>query len=235
MEFTSDMRVELVQSMGNDASILAAMLVSTVGDQSLDMLTADTEGSQGRINFLMKNRHGSPFEHNALTFFVEAPIAVFREWHRHRISSYNEVSGRYKVLEPKFYVPPRHRPLQQVGKPGHYEFVEGTQEQYDFMVATVKASCRSSYQDYTDLLNQGVCKEVARGVLPFYLFSSMYVTINLRSLMNFISLRQHNKDSLFPSFPMWEIEECSRKMEDYFKAGFPLSHKAFVENGYVAP
>lgn len=233
--FSSDMKVELVQHSGSDASVLAAMLVSTVGEESLQQLTKDPEASYGRINFLMKNRHGTPFEHASLTFFVKAPIAVFREWQRHRIASYNEVSGRYKVLEPEFYIPPRVRPLIQIGKPGEYDFVAGTPQQYRFMVDTLKASFRDSYRDYEALLAQGIAKEVARGVLPVYLYSTQYVTMNPRSLMNFLSLRKKDLNSTFPSFPMWEIEQCAILMEEEFSARFPLTHRAFIANGSVAP
>ena len=74
----------------------------------------------------MRDRHGSPFEHNSMTFFVRAPIFVWREHMRHRIASYNEESGRYRQLEPVFYVPDHRRPVVQVGKTGAYEFLAGT-------------------------------------------------------------------------------------------------------------
>ena len=73
----------------------------------------------------MRDRHGSPFEHNSMTFYVQAPIFVFREFMRHRIASYNEESGRYRELRPVFYVPGPERKLTQIGKPGAYEFVDG--------------------------------------------------------------------------------------------------------------
>ena len=78
----------------------------------------------------MRDRHGSPFEHNSMTFYVQAPIFVFREFMRHRIASYNEESGRYRELRPVFYVPGPERKLIQEGKPGAYVFVDGTPEQY---------------------------------------------------------------------------------------------------------
>ena len=103
IQFRDDVTVELIDSMASDLSVVRSAKVSTVGD--LSTLESDAEKSAGLINFLMRDRHGTPFEHNSMTFFVSAPIFVFREFHRHRIASYNEESGRYKNLQPVFYVP----------------------------------------------------------------------------------------------------------------------------------
>ena len=235
---SSALTVELIDHMGSDAGVLAAMMVSTKGDGSKELFESDPTGSnaKGRINFLMANRHGTPFEHNAFTFFVKAPIAVFREWHRHRIGfSYNEESGRYKQLEPEFYIPPADRPLVQVGKPGAYNFVAGSEEQYNLMVLTMTESFQRAYSTYEDILNGGVAKEVARGVLPVYIYSSMYVTLNARSLMAFLSLRTKYPNSMFPSFPMWEIEQCGHKMDAYFDHLMPITREAFRQHGSVCP
>lgn len=88
--FRSDMTVELVKASAADADVVFAARVSTKGEASLDDVEADATGASGLINYLMRDRHGSPFEHNSLTFFVSAPIFVFREFMRHRIASYNE-------------------------------------------------------------------------------------------------------------------------------------------------
>lgn len=237
VQFSSDLTVTLIDHMGSDASVLAAMMVSTQGPSSLKYLIDDPVESTGKIEFLMKNRHGTPFEHAAMTFFVEAPIAVFREWHRHRIGmSYNEVSGRYTQLAPKFYVPPPERPLIQVGKPGHYTFVPSDDPvQYEYMVEEIKDSCGDAYASYEQMLDQGIAKEVARGVLPVYTYSSMYVTLNPRSLMAFLSLRTRNDDAQFPSFPMWEIEQCGLQLEEAFQRLFPITATAFRRFGSVCP
>lgn len=235
---SSDLTVELIDYMGSDAGVLAAMMVSTKGDGSKELFESDPTGSNasGRINFLMKNRHGTPFEHNAFTFFVKAPIAVFREWHRHRIGfSYNEESGRYKQLDPEFYIPPPHRPIVQVGKPGHYTFEQGTDAQYRNLVRTMTNSFEQSYSLYETMLEVGIAKEVARGVLPVYIYSSMYVTMNARSLMAFLSLRTKYEGSMFPSFPMWEIEQCGHKMDAYFEQLMPITREAFRQHGSVCP
>src|ERR1700753_574416 len=99
----SDMTVELVKAAASDSDVLWAARVSTRGEQSLDDAGADPARSGGLINFLMRDRHGSPCEHSTMTSLVSAPIFVFREFMRHRVWSYNEESGRYRRLEPVFY------------------------------------------------------------------------------------------------------------------------------------
>ena len=154
---------------------------------------------------------------------------------RHRIASYNEESGRYRELGPVFYVPAPERRLVQVGKPGAYDFVEGTQEQFDLVDAQTRAASIQAYEAYQRMLEAGVAREVARIVLPVNLYSSMYVTLNSRSLMNFLSLRTKRDDSHFKSFPQREIEMCAEKMEDLWQALMPDTHAAFEANGRVAP
>ena len=132
IQFRSDMTVDLVRSSASDSDVLFAARVSTQGEQTLESAQSGEEASgrdRGLVNFLMRDRHGSPFEHNSMTFYVQAPIFVFREFMRHRIASYNEESGRYRELRPVFYVPARERNLVQVGRPGAYEFLPGDDEQ----------------------------------------------------------------------------------------------------------
>jgi thymidylate synthase (FAD) len=183
----------------------------------------------------MRERHGSPFEHNSMTFYVQAPIFVFREFMRHRIASYNEESGRYRELRPVFYVPAAERKLVQEGKPGHYVFVEGTDEQYATVVEQTKQACTSPYQAYQQMLDAGVAREVARGVLPVATYSSMYVTMNARSLMNFLSLRTKREGSAFPSYPQREIEMVAEQMETFWAGLMPVTHAAFEAAGRVSP
>jgi thymidylate synthase (FAD) len=229
--FRSNMTVQLIDSMGSDSSVAMAARVSTGGN------TADTDSSKdaGLINYLMRDRHGSPFEHNAFTFFVEAPIFVFREFMRHRIASYNEESGRYKQLEPAFYVPDDNRKLIQVGKPGAYQFIEGSDWQYDITVGSIVSTSTKAYKEYEHLIENGIAREVARMVLPVNIYSSMYVTMNARSLMNFLSLRVLAKGSAYPSFPQREIEMVAEQMEGIFAEKMPATYAAFVKNGRVAP
>ena len=233
--FRSDMTVELVKACASDADVIWAARVSTAGEQSLEEVGEDPARSAGLINYLARERHGSPFEHTSMTFFVSAPIFVFREFMRHRIASYNEESGRYRELQPVFYVPSKERKLIQVGKTGAYTFEDGTQEQFDITVKAMKESYLFTYERYQKMLEAGVAREVARAVLPVALYSSMYVTMNARALMNFLSLRTSRDGSHFPSYPQREIEMVAEKMEEHFATLMPLTHGAFQKSGRIAP
>jgi thymidylate synthase (FAD) len=235
IQFRDDVSVELVKSSASDADVIWAARVSTAGDKSLEDVGADPAKSEGLINYLARERHGSPFEHTSMTFFISAPIFVFREFMRHRIASYNEESGRYRELRPVFYVPSKDRKLVQVGKPGAYSFVEGTTEQYQMTVDAIKETCTLAYENYQKLLTAGVAREVARAVLPVTLYSSMYVTMNARALMNFLSLRTAREGSHFPSYPQREIEMVAEKMEAEFAKLMPITYGAFQKSGRIAP
>jgi thymidylate synthase (FAD) len=235
VKFRSDMSVELIKHSAADSDVLWAARVSTKGESSLDDVAGDAQRSQGLINYLMRDRHGTPFEHNSMTFFVSAPIFVFREFMRHRIASYNEESGRYRELQPVFYVPGPQRNLVQQGKPGAYNFVPGTSAQHDVVVEQTKRACALAYEAYRTMLAAGIAREVARGVLPVATYSSMYVTMNARSLMNFLSLRTRRPESAFPSFPQREIEMVAEQMESLWAQLMPLTHASFESNGRVAP
>jgi thymidylate synthase (FAD) len=233
--FRDDMSVELVKSSASDADVIWAARVSTAGDKSLEDVGADPAKSEGLINYLARERHGSPFEHTSLTFFISAPIFVFREFMRHRIASYNEESGRYRELKPVFYIPSKERKLVQIGKAGAYTFVDGTPEQFDITVAAIKETCNLAYANYQKMLDAGVAREVARAVLPVTLYSSMYVTMNARALMNFLSLRTAREGSHFPSYPQREIEMVAEKMEAHFAKLMPITYGAFQKSGRIAP
>jgi thymidylate synthase (FAD) len=236
-EFRSAMTVELVRSAARDADVLFAARVSTIGEQSLGDTGTDEleQRDRGLINYLMRDRHGSPFEHNSMTFYVQAPIFVFREFMRHRIASYNEESGRYRELRPVFYVPDESRNLVQTGKPGAYDFLPGTPEQHAVVQEAVRAQSLAAYAAYRRMLDEGVAREVARIVLPLNLYSSMYVTMNARSLMNFVSLRTKHPEATVPSFPQREIELVAEAMEAQWATLMPATHAAFTKNGRVAP
>jgi thymidylate synthase (FAD) len=216
---------------GSDAKICQAARVSTVGTAA-----AETKEAKGLINYLMRDRHGSPFEHGQLSFLVEAPIFVAREFMRHRVGwSYNETSGRYRELEPVFYMPSAHRPLTQTGKPGRYRFEHGTQEQYLSVEHSFGVIYRAAYSHYQQMLKDGVAREVARSVLPVGMYTSFYATCNPRSLMHFLGLRTQSEFATFPSFPQEEIERVAMYMEAAFAEHFPLTWEAFLDNGRVAP
>lgn len=231
IQFRSDMTVTLIDSMGSDERICQAARVSTQGADSFK-----PGESAGLINFLMRERHGSPFEHIVFQWLIEAPIFVWREFMRHRIASYNEESGRYKQLAPVFYLPGENRPLQQIGKTGNYEFVEGTPEQRIITPAEIGMNAQAAYAAYTRMLDNGIAKEVARMVLPVNIYSSAYVTMNLRALMNFLSLRTGAQPhSAYPSHPQYEIAMVAKEMEESVADIVPIALDAFDTAGRVQP
>lgn len=215
--FTSDMTVELVQQMGGDAMVVAAARVSTRGG-----LANVKHRGEGLIRYLMKHRHGTPFEHGAATFYIHAPIFVWREFHRHRIGfSYNEESARYKRLDPVFFVPRHGRPMMKV---------DDCETR-----ANLELSYIAAYKAYLRNLDLGIDPGLARDCLPVGIYSSCWVTCNPRSIMSFLSLRTHEPTAKFVSYPLAEIEDVARKMEAIFAEHWPITYKAFCENGRVGP
>lgn len=233
--YRDDVTVELIKSSASDADVIWAARVSTAGEQSMEEIGEDPSRSAGLINYLARERHGSPFEHTSMTFFVSAPIFVFREFMRHRIASYNEESGRYRELRPVFYIPSKSRKLLQVGKTGAYTFEDGTQAQFELSIAAMKTAYIAAYESYQKMLDAGIAREVARIVLPVATYSSMYVSMNARALMNFLSLRTSREGSHFPSYPQREIEMVAEKMEAEFARLMPITYGAFEKSGRIAP
>lgn len=231
IRFRDDMTVELVDHMATDWSVVQAARVST----GLDQKELDHLKTVGLINYLMKNRHGTPFEHNAFKFRIECPIFVAREFMRHRIASYNEESGRYKKLDGVFWVPAASRPLVQEGKPGHYVMKPGTMEQYNIAKYHLSMAARQCYEHYEAMLDAGITREVARGALTVAIYTSFYVTMNARGLMNFLSLRVHDEDAMFPSMPQYEIARTAEQMEEHFYHKMPVTYRTYLENGRVCP
>lgn len=231
MEFTSKITVELKQSVGTDMDILAAARVSTGAASKGD------KSDVGTINYLMRHRHGSPFEHALMTFYVHAPLFVFREWHRHRTWSFNEESARYKTLGPVFYLPRPERPMKKEDnwKAARPEFSTVDSHVYESVCSQLAYSYRQSYDAYTSLLSLGIDPGLARDCLPVGIYSSMYATCNPRSLMHFLSLRTHDQTARDVSYPLWEIEVAAREMEAVFAKLFPWTYEAWLSNGRVAP
>lgn len=235
-QFFSILTCEYRDHMGDDDAILQAMLVSTQDQEMAEDLEKYKRSRQPRLDFMMEHKHGSPFEQAALKFYVKAPIMVFREWHRHRIGfSYNEASARYKVMPPEFYVAPPHRPLIQVGKHSAPTWVPADPETYEMYVFDQEEAACFAWLKYVKQLKYGIAKESARAVLGVGLYSEMITTLNPRSCMAFMSLRQHHPDAAFVSYPQWEINQCANQMEETFARLFPLTHSLYVANGRVAP
>jgi thymidylate synthase (FAD) len=240
MQFKSDIDVSVIQSMGGDHMVVAAAKVSVSGVAAATFADpALASDNTGLIDYLMRHRHGTPFEHSAVTFFVRAPVFVWREWHRHRIGfSYNEESGRYKQLEPVFYLPDRERPMMKVDgwKPGRPKFTRcEDQRTYEALCHNLRASYAFAYTAYEKNLALGVDPGLARDCLPVGIYSGCWVTCNPRSLMAFLSLRVHEPDAKFVSYPLWEIDLAARACEQALESGWPLTHEAFTRHGRVSP
>jgi thymidylate synthase (FAD) len=228
-EYSSDITVDLIDHMGSEASIVRAARVSTLGAE------AKAEESAGLLRYLYDNKHASPFEHCQMTFRIEAPIFVTRELLRHRLSSFNEESGRYRELEGRFYMPAIERKLTQVGKVGAYEFELGTLEQMFLVEDAFDKAYRETWGQYQRMLTGGISREVARIVLPVGIFSTIYYTANLRSVLNFLSLRvDWGTDATYQSKPQHEIELVALQVAAHVQDHYPTVMELFRKNGYVA-
>lgn len=185
-------------------------------------------GDAGLIGYLLKYRHGSPFEHSNFTFNVKLPIFVAREWIRHRIGSFNEVSMRYTKIVPEFYIPLASNVRQRVGKAGAYTYQPMPYEAAVDYVTNLREQSIEAAGWYNIYIGDGVAPEQARLFLPVNVYTQWYWTVNSRSLMNFLSLRNS------PT-AQWEIQQFAQVVETYFQRLMPITHDAFVENGRQAP
>jgi thymidylate synthase (FAD) len=170
----------------------------------------------------------TPFEHNAFRFHIRCPLFVAREWQRHRISSFNEESARYHELEGDFYVPAVDDVRSQVGKPGAYTFEPIATDAAEAFRTDLGEFYERTYRLYQELIERGIAKELARSVLPMGTFTQFYWTVNARSLMNFLSLR--NAETA-----QYEIRRYAEAIEPYFAELMPVTCEAFVASGRVAP
>jgi thymidylate synthase (FAD) len=232
----SEITVEEIQAVGSDDIIVHAARVSTRGNTQRE--NVDEKEAAGLIRYLMRSRHGTPFEHGCLTVRVHAPIKVWREWHRHRVGwSYNETSGRYQQLEPVFWIPPRERPmLRPEGfRSANPSFELASEEEYEQIGGALTRGYEESYARYEELLALGVDRGLARDVLGVGIFSSCYCTANPRSIMAFLELRTNRPDARRPSKPLWEIANAAEQLEAIFASHWPITHAAFCEFGRMAP
>ena len=211
-----------------DAALASDLAVVNGARVSFNQASEEMEERDaGLIRFLMRERHGSPFEHGYFRFIVKAPLFVVREHHRHRAGhSYNEWSGRYSRMEAEFYVPDFVR--TQVGKPGAYSFEPVDAATRDAARREIEENATRAFQAYERLLEQGVAKEVARAVLPLSTYTKYLWSCNPRSLMHFCSLRNHEA-------AQFEIRQYAAAAESFLERLMPVTHAAFVANGRVAP
>ncbi len=210
--------VRLVDSMGGDLSVSRAARVS----YNEEWRAGEDEGSDTKlIKYLKKNKHHTPFEAVTLTFEVKAPIFVFRQWHRHRTWTYNELSARYRELPEEVYMPDfrAQSKINKQGSDGHIEPAIADALKQEF-----SASYERAFIVYRTALKEGVAKEIARSVLPVATYSHMFATVNLLNLMRFLSLRDH-------SHAQYEIRVYAEAMRDLAKTVAPVCIAAWEEFG----
>jgi thymidylate synthase (FAD) len=215
--------VRLDDAMADDLSVVNAARVSFARRRE-EVDDADA----GLIRFLMRDRHGTPFEHNAFRFHVRCPIFVAREWFRHRIGSFNEFSMRYAKATDDFYVPAAEDVRSQVGKPGAYSFEQVDPELAERTRDELQAVYDTAYATYTRLVEDGVARELARSVLPVGAYTEFYWTVNARALMNFVSLRAADTAQR-------EIRLYAEACERFLAERMPITYDAFVANDRTAP
>ena len=218
--------VRLDDCMADDYSVVNSARVSFARNTENEVEMTDADA--GLINFLMREQHGTPFEHNAFRFHIKCPVFVAREWFRHRIGSFNEFSARYSEVPNEMFVPELSEIRKQTGKPGSYTF-----EQVEMSLAIdtfeiiLKAN-NDAYDAYSQMLRMGIAKEVARTVLPMGMFTQFYWTVNARSLMNFLALRTDENAQL-------DIRKFAEAVEILFSNEMPITYKSWIANDKVCP
>lgn len=222
--------VRLVDFMGSDLSIARNARVS----YDAEWRAGEDEGSDARlIKYLMKNGHNTPFEAVTLTFDVKAPIFVFRQWHRHRTQSFNELSARYRPLPAEFYVPESHligkqnadnKQMRDVMTPEEYESLPVNEQMViESIRAAISAQNRSAFVTYEEMISNGVPREIARSVLPVGTYSHMFATMNLHNLFRFLSERLHEH-------AQYEIRVYAEAILELIEPVVPVAVAAFRES-----
>lgn len=218
--------VRLDGYMADDMSVVNAARVSFAKNE--DDKTELTNADMGLVNFLMREKHGTPFEHNSFRFHVKCPVFVAREWFRHRIGSFNEFSARYSEVPNQFFMPELSVVRTQTGKPGAYKFEQASMDVAMRTKNTISISYEQAYDAYRSMIDDGVAKELARTVLPVGMYTQFYWTVNARAIMNFCSLRSAETAQM-------EIRAYSVAVEEIFSSIMPITAKAWLDNDRVAP
>ncbi len=206
--------VRLVESMGDDLSIVRAARVS----YDAAWRSGEDAGSDARlINYLWRNRHTTPFEAVEFQFEVMAPIFVLRQWHRHRTWTYNELSGRYRELPEKFYVPN----ATDIGKQSTDNKQARVEAEPDkFSPVLMRLAAEGAFDTYRKLLDRGVPRELARSVLPLSTYSHMFAKVDLLNLLKFLDLRLHEHAQL-------EIRVYAEAMRELIRPVVPVAIEAW--------
>lgn len=207
--------VRLVDYMGGDARIVQAARVSYGAG------TRTVREDSALIDYLMRHRHTSPFEHVIFEFHCKMPIFVARQWVRHRTARLNEISGRYSVLREEFYLPPPDQIRRQSteNKQGRDENIVPPELQQR-VLELLRADQERAYTSYEELLGNDIARELARINLPLSLYTEWYWQMDLHNLFHFLALRLH-------PHAQWEIREYARVIADIVKVVCPAAWDAF--------
>ncbi len=203
--------VAIVQHAGDDKMVANAARVSLGMENELPLDMKDEK----LIRYLIRKEHGSPFEHNMITFKVVCPIFVDRQWVRHRAGvSKNETSGRYVKQKQRNFKPPKFRKQAPSNRQASVEDDGYLNQQLASEIWD--HAWHQAYASYELLLTNGVAREQARGVLPQSLYTESYYTFNLRSLFHFVGLRDHEG-------AQYEMQQYARMLLKLVEPLFPVS------------
>lgn len=204
--------VRPVDFMGGDMSVVTSARVS-YGSGS-----KGEEQDRKLITYMLRHEHMTPFEHAVFQFHVACPLFVMRQWIRHRIGSFNEISARYTEMKDEFYVPGKWRAPDLKNKQSSQAAPELDHER---CTKILRDSYDKAYATYRDLITAGAARELARMVLPTSLYTQFYWTVNARSLMHFIDLRADAN-------AQWEIQRFAEALATIFRAKMPWTWEAFL-------
>lgn len=222
--------LKLIETWGSDERIVEAARMST-GKGFLGWGTAEKPGDEKLLRYLSEHHHDTPFEMAGLVIEVQAPILVFREWHRHRTQSYNEMSARYTPLPDVNYVPTVERCLMvQPGNKQAGSIAEGlTHEKVLEWLEKLQTSYAFAELVYQEGLAIGIPKELARCPVPVARYSRMRASANLRNWLAFLTLRSDCMPS--GKFAQWEIRQYANAVGELIREAFPRTFELFCARG----
>ena len=216
IEFSSKMGVQLIEAWGSDAKVAQSARVSTLG------LDNDRKRVAGLVKALWRDGHYSPFESSGMTVAFDVPLFIRDQLVRHKSFAFSVKSLRYSEAAPKFYTPDATRPLIQTGKALDYRREPGTTQQDMRVVYSHEAAAVYSYDLYKAMINDGICDEVARNVLPASLYTALWMTGSLRSWLHFLNQRADKH-------AQHEIQEAANKVGHIIKDTYPTTYEAWEE------
>mgnify|MGYP003643472509 FL=1 len=210
--------VQYVSHMGSDVTVVNSARVS-FGQHTDDLTKRDIK----LISYLIKHRHTSTLEHNLITFRFKVPLFIRSQHHRHRTWSYNEISRRYTEFNLEFYEPKQFRQQSKSNRQASTDELIDPVIYDDAASKVIRVHHEASLYLYERLLEAGICREQARGVLPQNLYTEYYGTVNLNNLFKFIGLRLHEG-------AQWEIQQVAKACLEIAKELFPVTAKAYEKN-----